>query len=147
MVNPLGRAETENRRGCFGFFSDDSICSRLHQQDFKTIFDIERQLMRRKGKNCLMSDDDQWVKKTVATPFQEIQEEEVEEEEAEEEDPEEMEPVIEDRAKDEIPVLAFPRTPHTPTVGRSAASGSHATRLALLEASVSDLKEQTVDAL
>ncbi|KAB1200639.1 hypothetical protein CJ030_MR0G006724 [Morella rubra] len=85
------------------------------------------------------NEDDEWVKKAVATPSQEIQEEAAEEEEAEEEDPEEVEPVTEDRADDEIPV---PPLHTTPAVGRSAAFGSHATRLALLEASVSDLKEQ-----
>ncbi|KAB1219733.1 hypothetical protein CJ030_MR3G019186 [Morella rubra] len=81
------------------------------------------------------------VKKAVATPSQEIQEEEAEEEEAEENDPKEVEPATEDRAADEIPILASPHTPHTSTVGRSAPSISHATRLALLEASISDLKE------
>ncbi|KAB1223113.1 hypothetical protein CJ030_MR2G018732 [Morella rubra] len=58
-----------------------------------------------------------WVKKAMATPSQEIQEEEVEEE-AEEEDPEEVEVVDEDRPEDDIPVTASPRTPRTPAAGR-----------------------------
>ncbi|KAB1226869.1 hypothetical protein CJ030_MR1G002652 [Morella rubra] len=75
-----------------------------------------------------MNEDDQWVKKAVATPSQEIQEEE-----AEEEDLEEVEAVAEDRPEDNILVAASPRTPHTPTTGRSVTSGSQETRLALLD--------------
>ncbi|KAB1226781.1 hypothetical protein CJ030_MR1G022520 [Morella rubra] len=60
----------------------------------------------------VQNDDDQWVKKAVATPSQEIQKEEAEEEEAEEEDPEEVEAVAEDRLESDILVTT---SPHTPT--------------------------------
>ncbi|KAB1215940.1 hypothetical protein CJ030_MR4G006348 [Morella rubra] len=52
--------------------------------------------------NLMKNEDDEWVKKVVATPSQEIQEEAAEEEKDEEDDPEEVEPVIEDRADEEI---------------------------------------------
>ncbi|KAB1226865.1 hypothetical protein CJ030_MR1G002648 [Morella rubra] len=79
----------------------------------------------------VQNEDDEWVKKAVATPSQEIQEEE-----AEEKDPEEVEPVTEYRPESSIPVPASPRTPHTTAVGRLVASSSQDTRLGLLEASI-----------
>ncbi|KAB1226290.1 hypothetical protein CJ030_MR1G001726 [Morella rubra] len=79
-----------------------------------------------------------------ATPSHEIQEEEAEEDEAEDEDPEEVEAEAKDRPKSDIPITASPRTPHTLVVGRSVSSRSLETRLALLEASVSDLKDQVL---
>ncbi|KAB1204176.1 hypothetical protein CJ030_MR8G028257 [Morella rubra] len=92
-------------------------------------------------RNRKNDDDDEWVKKAVATPFQEIQEEEAEEKEAEEKDLEEVEAVAEGRSDGDVLVTASPRTP---TAGQSISSGSHETRLALLEALVSDLKDQVL---
>ncbi|KAB1215852.1 hypothetical protein CJ030_MR4G010934 [Morella rubra] len=89
------------------------------------------------------NEDDEWVKKAVAKPSQEIHEEKAEEEEAKEEDPKKVEAMAEDRlVEDDILVPASPRTPHTLATGRSISSRSHATRLALLEASVSNLRDQ-----
>ncbi|KAB1206104.1 hypothetical protein CJ030_MR7G011657 [Morella rubra] len=88
------------------------------------------------------NEDDEWVKKAGATHSQEIQEDQAEEKDAEEEDLEEVEAVAEDRPEDDIPVPPSPCTPCAPTVVRSMSSGSHETRLALLEASVSDLRHQ-----
>lgn len=61
--------------------------------------------------------DGEWVKKWVATPSQEIQEEEEAEEEAEEEGPKEVEVVTEDGSDGGIPVVASPHTPHTSAAG------------------------------
>ncbi|KAB1203694.1 hypothetical protein CJ030_MR8G025487 [Morella rubra] len=87
----------------------------------------------------VQNDDDQWVKKVVANPSQDIQVEAAGEDEVEEEDLEEVEEVVEDRPESDVPVTASSRTPAT---GRSVFAGSHATRLALLEASILDLQDQ-----
>lgn len=97
------------------------------------------------------NDDDEWVKKGVATRSQEFQEEEeaekeTEEEdaekEAEEEDPREVKPVAEDGSDGGTPVAASPCTQYTLAAGCSTTSGSHETRFALLEASIIDLEDQ-----
>ncbi|KAB1205878.1 hypothetical protein CJ030_MR7G027937 [Morella rubra] len=89
----------------------------------------------------VQNEDDEWVKKAVATPSQEIQKEDAEEDEdeAEEEDPEEVEAVAEDRPERYIPVTTCPRTPVASIL---VSSGSHVTRLALLEASIPNLRDQ-----
>ncbi|KAB1219894.1 hypothetical protein CJ030_MR3G009536 [Morella rubra] len=103
---------------------------------FACDFDVHRRLLHH------INEDDQWVKKAVANLSQEIQKEEIEDEEAKEEDTEEVKAMVEDKPESSIPATTSPRTPHTPTVGRSVASGSYETRLGLLEALVSDLKDQ-----
>ncbi|KAB1212626.1 hypothetical protein CJ030_MR5G009668 [Morella rubra] len=75
-------------------------------------------------------EDGEWVKKGVATPSQEIQEEEASEKEAEEEDP-----------KDVPRTPDIPRTPAVRHASTLVPSGSHETRLALMKASIKDLKD------
>ncbi|KAB1202678.1 hypothetical protein CJ030_MR8G012630 [Morella rubra] len=147
MRNPQGRGRDREETRMLQVLQRYLICVMLRQmvkkeRNQRSPGNTNQKTLRLIG--FIQNEDDEWVKKAVATPSQEIQEEAAEEEEAEKEDPEEVEPVTEDRADEEITVPASPRTPHTPAVGRSAAFGSHATRLALLEASISDLKEQTV---
>ncbi|KAB1209444.1 hypothetical protein CJ030_MR6G023775 [Morella rubra] len=90
--------------------------------------------LRRSGKN----DDDEWVKKQWQLLLKNSRRKKLRKE-AEEEDLKEVEAAAEDRLESDMPATASARTP---AVDRSISSGFHATRLAFLEASVSDLRDQ-----